>query len=246
MAARMEASVVNGRKFDRFPNWDPRNENFRLKDIHAETAAKTPPATVSHKRVIWLDQGDEGGCTGYSDAQCMSMYPHNHPEISNPNAEYFYFEAKQYDEYAGDNYEGSSVLGAQKANVANKYTASYSWAATVEEMIQGLAFHGPMQIGINWYESMFTADPKTGIVTIAAGSKVAGGHALCVAGYKDDGNLLRLDNTWGKTWALEGSCWLSAVDMTRLLAEQGEAALPIKEKVLPSPLGTHARVDPGT
>lgn len=247
MAAKLlEPTHVNGRTFDRFPQWDEKNNDFLLRTVHAESAAKTPPAQVNHSRVIWLDQGEEGGCTGYSDAQLMSMYPHVHKEIDNANAEYFYYQAKQNDEYAGDSYEGSSVLGAQKANKANGYTTSYSWCTTVEEIIAGIAFHGPVQIGINWYESMFNVDPKTGLVTIQSGSKLAGGHALCVPAYKAGGEFLRLDNTWGKGWGLNGSAWISATDVTRLLSEQGEAALPIKVKTLPSPIGTHVRVDPNT
>lgn len=239
----MPVTQFNGRTFDREPKWDTRNH--KLSDVHADAVAKTPPSAKAYTREIFLDQGQEGGCTGYSDAQTMSMSPGIHKEINNANAEYFYYEAKQYDEYAGDAYEGSSVLGAQKANVANKYTKSYSWAATVEEIVAALAFVGPVQLGINWYDSMFNVEANGNIV-ITANAVVAGGHAICVGAYKQSGQLFRLDNTWGKSWGQSGSAWLSATDLTRLLGEDGECAVPIKMATLPSPIGTHARVDPGT
>lgn len=242
----MAVTQMHGKTFDRVPQWDDRNSDYLLRAVSPESVSKTPPAEVSHTRVIFLDQGQEGGCVGYSNAQVMSLPPHVRKDITSSFAEFSYFEAKQYDEFKGDNYQGSSVLGNQKSMLANKYNSAYNWCVDVADIIAALAFHGPVQIGINWYESMFTVDPKTGIITIDSGSALAGGHALCVNGYKGNGELFRLDNTWGKSWGQSGSAWLSATDLARLMTEDGEAAIPTKLATLPSPLGSHARVDPGT
>lgn len=241
----MAVTHHNGRTFDRIFQPDARNDAFRLKVVEPETVAKAPPASKAYTREIWLDQGAEGGCTGYSAAQTLSLAPRVNNKIVAANAEYFYFEAKQYDEYKGDDYEGSSVLGAQKALLALKYTTGYNWAATVEEIIAALAFKSSVQLGINWYQSMFDVSAE-GVISIASGSAVAGGHAINAAAYKGGGDLIRLDNTWGKGWGKMGSAWISATDLSRLLSEDGEAAIPVKALHLPSPMGTHARVDPNT
>lgn len=238
----MSAPVVNDRVLDRLPNWDDRNHLLRV--VEPETVAKTPPSAKSHARQIWLDQGQEGGCVGYSGTQALSLSPNINNKLTAANAEWLYWLAKENDEFDGDNYSGSSVLGAQRGLNSNGYTTSYQWCTTVEEIIQALAFKGPVQIGINWYQSMFQVGAG-GVITISPGSAIAGGHALCVGGYKLGGEYLRLDNSWGKGWGVNGSAWLAASDLMRLLTEEGEAATFVKKHPMPT-LPTHTRVDPGT
>ncbi len=67
-----------------------------------------------------LDQGTEGACTGFGLAAFVNFLLHNRSgteQLKKPNgasARMLYQLAKRYDEWPGDDYEGSSIRGAMK------------------------------------------------------------------------------------------------------------------------------------
>lgn len=247
MATQHAVTVVNGRKFDRHPHWDHRNENYLVRDSALAQKTTSVPTHKSHTRCTWLDQGKEGGCVGYSEATSLSYAPKSIPKMPASFAEYCYYEAKQYDDMPGDDYEGSSVLGGQIAGVKNGYLESYTWAKSVGDICLALT-EAPVNFGINWYNNMFNVSDE-GIITISPGDTIAGGHAIVGDAFKTTKAgiiLVRLAQTWGKSWGENGSAWIADTDIERLLAEDGECAVPKKAAKLPNPLGSHARVDLGT
>jgi hypothetical protein len=216
------------RTLDRIPRFDTRSLNFVLADHFAMT---TP--LVTRRRLQWglyLDQFQEGACVGFGTAKALGIAP-KHWTVDNAMARALYFDAQRFDEWAGENYEGSSVLGAMQALRSDDRITAYYWATSVSQMQHAICSTlGPMVVGVNWYEGMFEPGPD-GFVRVAG--DVAGGHCVCLGGIDMERKAFVLHNSWGRYWGGVGgaqvsSAFLSFADMDRLLHEQGEAALMSK------------------
>ena len=82
-----------------------------------------------------------------------------------------------------------------------------------------LATGHPIVIGFSVYASFETdAVTKTGLVPIPKpGEQLLGGHAVVVVGYSDalkmpgakDSGAFLVRNSWGKSWGLQGHCWMA-------------------------------------
>jgi predicted chitinase len=75
-------------------------------------------ANLEHYRHLVLDQGEDASCTGYGLA-CVINFSRWQKSgwrtgIESVSARMLYTLARRYDEYAGENYEGSSCRGALK------------------------------------------------------------------------------------------------------------------------------------
>jgi hypothetical protein len=88
--------------------------------------------------------------------------------------------------------------------------------------------------GINWYDS-FDSPDSSGLVAISSGAQVRGGHEIVARGLDTSSTLVYLDNSWGASWGNNGSFSMSWDTLTRLLAEQGDATVPIPA-TLPAPV----------
>lgn len=99
------------RTFDRVVKFDERSRNFAIID----TITPTTPRSYTWRCPVNLDQGSEGACTGFAVAQEAAARPVMVKDITNAVAKQIYYRARQLDEWPGENYEGSSVLGAMKA-----------------------------------------------------------------------------------------------------------------------------------
>jgi len=91
-------------------------------------------------------------------------------------------------------------------------------------VILAVGYKGPCATGSNWYEGMNTPD-KNGIIKPTG--KMLGGHAYVIRGVNVKARLLRIKNSWGKSFGIDGDCFISFDDMDRLLKERGEAYIPI-------------------
>lgn len=212
------------RVLDWKPRFDPRSLDYKV----SKKLGLGAPKTRTWKRDTWLDQGQEGACVGFSGAHVMSTTPKAHnPRYTHQDAEDLYHAAQQNDQWPGENYEGSSVLGGMQALKAQGRITSYLWCTTLEEAQHAVSYVGPLQIGVTWYNDMFTPD-KQGFLHVGGG--VAGGHAICVGGISTTKQAFLLYNSWGQSWGQNGNAWLAFEDMDTLLKDQGEFALPRKVK----------------
>lgn len=212
------------RTFDWKPRFDDRSNNFLIRNAAPELKKRN----WSWKRTLWLDQGSEGACTGFGLSHNLGTTPRRRVNIDNEFARRRYQRAQQEDEWAGEDYEGSSVLGAQKAAQKDGLILGYSWAKTLDEILHGVGYVAPMEAGINWYAGMDHPSAE-GIIRVTG--SLRGGHALQIGATDIKRGLARLDNSWGKDWAQNGSVWLPFEDLGRLLSEDGEFALPRKAKL---------------
>jgi hypothetical protein len=170
---------------------------------------KQTPQCVAYAWVHWLEDGPVGQRGTAPVVATATLYA----------------EAQAADEFPGTNYDGTSVRGGAKAVQARGFISSYHWASTLAEIVAALLDVGPVVVGVNWYEDMFTPD-EAGLIHI--GGALAGGHAFVLDGISVPHKLIRMKNSWGRNWGKNGFAYLAFEDVDHLLHEEGEAALALE------------------
>ena len=211
---------MTDRKFDRVVRFDERSRNYPVRALIAQTT----PRSYTWRCNGWLDQGSEGACTGFATTHEAIARPKEIYGLNNAVAQQIYYRARELDEWPGEDYEGSSVLGAVKAATEKGWYKEYRWAFGVDDLALAVSRHGPAILGINWYTGMFNTD-GSGFVRVTG--RIEGGHAILCNGFNVKGDYFKLHNSWGKGWGVSGGCKISYEDMNRLLREQGEACVPV-------------------
>ena len=238
MAYRMKGgAVANDPRLGRIPSFDERSRKFAVRELVPDK----PVVSKAWRLTYNLDQGETPQCVGYSAEQTLHTPPLKQRIFNSDQATEIYNLARQLDEWPGEDYDGSSVLGGAKAVKQLGFISEYRWGFGIKDTVMALCYTGPVVFGINWYNDMFDPDSK-GFVIPEGG--VAGGHAIeCnairpyfKAGAKTrffddldmDRSYVRLTNSWGNDWGLSGNCYLTLTDLDKLLNEQGEACFYIK------------------
>lgn len=209
---------------------DERSRNY---PIRALTAGLPRPEQMYWRGPFFrLDQGQEGACVGFAWTNEILSKPvsSNVPRPLNDFALKFYKEAQKLDDWPGEDYEGTSVLAGAKQAQKLGYITGYRWAFGIEDVLDALAFTGPVVIGIPWYNDMYSTLPG-GLVKV--GGKLVGGHAITLTGYgnrKFPGGLtldvVRWRNSWGRTYGVRGDGYIRVTDLANLLKQDGEACVP--------------------
>jgi hypothetical protein len=219
------------RVFDRIPRWDVRNDKYRIRSL--DTIADKALRSYSWRVPAVLDQGSEGACVGFAFAHELAARPRivNVDEIT---ARGIYYDARRVDEWVGEDYSGTSVLAGAKVLVERGHFASYRWARTVEELALAVGYAGPAVIGVDWHSGMDTPDIE-GFIHATGG--IRGGHAILVPDVavvtkRRSRPYFEVHNSWGPGWGENGRAKISFDDMAKLLAEFGEACIPMGRKVV--------------
>lgn len=216
---------MTDRTLDWRPKWDRRSEAFLFSAVPMCSTLTARPSILRTKSE-WLNQGQEGACTGFGEehARALSPYPQ---ATSNQMARDVYYLARRQDEWEGEDYEGSSVNGAMKAARLMGLIKEWKWAKTTAEARHGVSYHGAGELGVWWWTGMFDTDERGFIHP--TGYK-EGGHALAYAGYRIiDGQVAhRLENSWGPDWGDNGGAWITEFNFNMLLTDHGELAFPTK------------------
>jgi hypothetical protein len=120
----MPTRTVNGRRFDARPDRiDLRDRVFqpRLVSLPASypDIARVEPHVPDYAKALVLDQGEEGACTGFGLAAVINyLHWKNNgyrvEELKPASPRMLYHMARLYDEWAGEDYDGSSCRGAMK------------------------------------------------------------------------------------------------------------------------------------
>lgn len=223
-------SEYEGRAFDRVPNWDARNADHPLQLLAepAEAVVERPLKTKTWTIPDVLDQGAEGACTGFGTSHMLSATPKARPGVDERFAHTLYKLAQTMDEWPGEDYDGSSVLGAMKAAKSKGYVTQYVWTRTAREVAVAIGYFGPVVIGVDWHQRMMNTDPE-GFVHVDG--RVVGGHCVALTGFSHTTGAFTFVNSWGEGWGRKGLGKLSYADLDRLLGTNGEAALATKASV---------------
>lgn len=201
--------------------------------------------SVEHNVLIpVLDQGELGSCTGNAGTYALGSDPFNatiqgfHLVLNEDFAVKLYSQTTTYDSDP-DNYPptdtGSDGLSVGKALKADGYVSGYTHALSLNALLTALQ-STPVIIGINWYSSMDEPDGN-GLVTITDDAYVRGGHEVCVVGMDTDKQLVKIINSWGTSFGIDGYFWMSYDTLERLLGEDGDCTVftPIN---VPAPIPT--------
>lgn len=77
--------------------------------------------------------------------------------------------------------------------------------------------------GLLSHNSMFTPG-SGGVLSVSGG--VAGGHEVALTAISTS-NMVRIQNSWGASWGVNGIAWLKFTDLSRLLSESGDVTVPV-------------------
>lgn len=197
---------------------------------------------ATRKNVPILDQGQEGACTGFGLAAVCDYLLGTRSfgaKSEIVSARMLYEMAKRYDEWRGEDYDGSSARGAMKGWHKHGVCSELEWPYSTAEAAPDLstsraedavtrplgayfrvnhkdivAMHAAIaEVGVLYA----TADVHTGWddVDPKTGRIVhqptrTGGHAFAIVGF--DLNGFWIQNSWGEDWGKKGFGHLSYAD----------------------------------
>jgi hypothetical protein len=243
-------------RLDRVYRQDLRSLEHRVGE-QLRTADRHPiPRSYTWWLRSWLDQLAEGACVGFGYSHDLLARPGVVPGIENQYARTLYWLIQQGDPWAGgaypgvdpdDYYEGTSVLtGAQVLTQLGYYT-SYKWALDAQETAEGIGYHGPAILGLDWWSGMFDTD-RDGFIWPSG--RVEGGHCIIAVGvrivWKAGTSTLQkrsneawsfvdwqrsyivLHNSWGPSWGTNGRAKITFTAFDALMRQQGEACFPTR------------------
>lgn len=221
-----------------------RKDPLDLRDVMYEPSLRELPFRIDNRDMVpmILDQGREGACTGFGLAAVANFLIHNHSDIGpleeSVSASMLYEMAKRYDEWEGEDYEGSSIRGAMKGWHKHGVCTETDWPY-IENPPGGLTparqlaalkralgayfrvrhlhlnhMHSALnEVGILYasavvHEGWHEVDRTTGKIPFR--HTPAGAHAFAIVGYDEEGFWIQ--NSWGVDWGLRGFCHITYDD----------------------------------
>ncbi len=222
-----------------------------LRDLVYESGLFELPFKVDNRKKVpvILDQGQEGACTGFGLAAVVNYHLHNRQDSAPPktkpiakkeqgaSARMLYEMAKRYDEWQGENYEGSSIRGAMKGWSRHGVCAWADWPydakkpgrLTPQRQLAALdrplgAYYRVRHLHLTQMQAALTEAgilyasaqvhegwQKVGKDGIIPYSKtLIGGHAFAIVGYDRGGFWIQ--NSWGPKWGNKGFCYIGYDD----------------------------------
>lgn len=216
----------------RKPQFDKRSKEFPIRALLTREQLRTP-RSYTWRCEKTLDQGPDGACVGFGYTHELIARPKAIKKLDYEAAMSIYHTAQTLDPWPGENYSGTSMLAGIKA-VQQLYPTlitEYRWCFDFKDLVVTLGYKGPVVMGINWYTGMFTPDRKTGILSVT-GSK-AGGHCILAMGVDVKKKLIKIHNSWGPKWGINGEAYFTFADMKRIMAERAEFCVPVRRGKLP-------------
>lgn len=209
------------RQFGRLEEYDPRSRAFAVSDALPRGIS---PRSRDWECGVFLDQQDEGSCCGFAWTHELAARPHA-VTVNDDFARTIYREAQDLDEWAGVPHSGTSVLAGAKAIVKRGWISEYRWAFGFSDLVLALGHKGPAVLGVSWYDTMI--DPDEDGFLRPRGGVLVGGHAILARAVDVQSRVITLHNSWGPAWGRGGECFITFEDMEHLLADRGEACIPI-------------------
>ena len=175
----------------------------------------------------WGNQLATPHCVGYAWAHWLEdgpVFQSGPAPCIQPSL--IYAQAQRLDEWAGEDYDGTSVRGGAKYLKELGRIRSYYWAFDLDTVIQTVLNLGPVVVGTDWYAGMMRPD-RDG--NVRPSGELLGGHAYVLNGVDRLSRRFRLKNSWGRGWGQGGHAYLSFNSFNRLLADWGEACIAVEQ-----------------
>lgn len=195
-------------------------------DAVTQASTRRPTQGKYHWDSAWHgDQGFTSMCTAFAALHAMADGPVTHKgrnPLEDPGALYSFIQA--IDREMGLDFGpegGATMLALAKALHRKGWISAYLWGYTVADLVSALQL-GPVLIGVDWYEGMDDPQGRRGEKVLRAVGTVRGGHAIVVNGIDLDDGMVRLRNSWGRSWGDGGHGLLPIEDVEWLIADGGE------------------------
>lgn len=124
-ALKTSAEKATGQRLDAFP------DRIDLRDWYYQPALISLPESLVScpliKPSMVLDQGREGACTGFAMAAVINFLRTQQKQAALVSPRMLYELARRYDEWPGEDYEGSSARGAIKGWVKHGVCLRSAW-----------------------------------------------------------------------------------------------------------------------
>ncbi|MGA8360115.1 MAG: hypothetical protein WB793_00650 [Candidatus Dormiibacterota bacterium] len=214
--------VTPGKRLGRHIVHDPRSRNFP-----AEGAAAIM-SVVHNATGLPLNQGDIGSCTANALCGALNSVPDfkgGAPRTETDAITLYELETKLEGDPYPPNDPGGSGLEVCKAAVQLGWISSYQHAFSLEDALLALVLR-PVITGIGWYTS-FDTPSADGLVVIAMGATVRGGHEVVADQIDAPNKLVWFWNSWGPTFGVGGRFCMSFDTWQQLLNESGDVTVPI-------------------
>lgn len=199
-----------------------------------EVPIARPLADYKKIKVPILDQGSEGACTGFGLATVANYLLRRRlviPDKAPVSPRMFYENARRYDDWPGEDYDGSSARGAMKGWHKHGVCSEKDWPYPLSRQYpRGLtdartsaarkrplgayyrvnhkdlvAMHSAIaEVGILYATStVHTGWDKVGKDgMIKESAELTGGHAFAIVAYDEEGFWIQ--NSWGRGWGQGG------------------------------------------
>jgi hypothetical protein len=106
------------------------------------------------------------------------------------------------------------------------WISAYHHAFGIQKALLSLVLR-PVITGIGWYSSFDSPDPATGLVQIAPGATIRGGHEIVADEIDAPNRLVWFWNSWGTQFAEGGRFCMSFDTWDRLLQDHGDVTVPL-------------------
>jgi len=221
---------------DRILDTRPDTLDFRDK-LYEATLVEVPARIDLEEYTKWdipiLDQGREGACTGFAlatVAHYLLTKRYGLKNLTQVSPWMLYAMAKRYDEWPGEDYEGSSARGAMKAWHKHGVCSDRIWTHRSGKVKRDLndsqasdAAQRPLgayyRVNHKDLVAMHSAIAEVGVLyatglvhegweqigsdgVIPLKKTIRGGHAFALVGYDERGFWFQ--NSWGNTWGKNG------------------------------------------
>jgi hypothetical protein len=214
---------------------DARPDTLDFRDLmYTPTLVEVPThrgiAEYRKAKVPILDQGQEGACTGFGLATVVHYLlrtRHVVPDAHSISPYMLYDMARRYDEWAGENYEGSSCRGAMKGWHKHGVCEFKLWTASGREPLSEAQANNAASRPLGAYfrvnhrdlVAMHAAIAEVGVLYVSSNVHSGwdhvgrsgrikqvddniGGHAFALVAYDEEGFWLQ--NSWGRSWGHSG------------------------------------------
>jgi hypothetical protein len=223
VTVELPEQVVEGKRLGRHVVHDPRSLNF--------LAPRAPAiASVTHDATgLPLNQGQIGSCTANALCGALDSAPNftGGTPLNETNAISVYeVETKLEGKPYPPNDPGGTGLMVCKAAQQMGLISSYQHALGIQHALEALVLR-PVITGISWYTS-FDTPSSAGLIAIAPGATVRGGHEIVADQIDADNQLVWFWNSWGTTWGVGGRFCMSYDTWDTLLQQQGDVTVPVK------------------
>jgi hypothetical protein len=213
--------VTPGKRLGRHIVHDPRSRNFPADGAPAVTS-------VLHNATgLPLNQGDIGSCTANALCGALNSAPDfkgGSPRTEADAVTLYELETKLEGDPYPPNDPGGSGLEVCKAAVQLGWISSYQHAFGLENALLALVLR-PVITGISWYTS-FDTPSAAGLVTLAPGATVRGGHEVVADQIDAPNQLVWFWNSWGTSYGVGGRFCMSFDTWQHLLEQNGDVTVP--------------------